>query len=313
VLRARFLVPALVALGFSLAGCEDETDYPPDYPGSPGSVEGDGDEYADTDASALTDFRATLDPHGAWVDDPTYGTVWVPNAAEVGADFAPYETHGHWAWDDDDEYVWVSDFDWGWAPFHYGRWVWIDGRGWAWIPGRAYAGAWVEWRYGYGDWDYVGWGPAPPFWIWRFGVAVPIGFVPPHRYWFCGRHELFVPGLPAHVVPGDRSRAIADHTRVYVPASPVASHGHVVFHGPPPATLGIDVAHVPRASAADRGVAFARVFAHPATATAHGGHAPSIPAYYGGRRGGSRGGHFGGGHFSAGHAGGGGHHGGGHR
>src|ERR1700734_1446500 len=37
----------------------------------------DGDTYEDTDPSALTDFRATLDPHGSWFDDPTYGSVWV--------------------------------------------------------------------------------------------------------------------------------------------------------------------------------------------------------------------------------------------
>ena len=36
------------------------------------------DDYTDTDPSALTDFHQTLDSHGTWVDDPTYGTVWVP-------------------------------------------------------------------------------------------------------------------------------------------------------------------------------------------------------------------------------------------
>ena len=45
----------------------------------------DGDTYADTDPSALTDFRSTLDPYGSWVDDPTYGTLWVQVAVEVGA------------------------------------------------------------------------------------------------------------------------------------------------------------------------------------------------------------------------------------
>src|SRR5688500_6646023 len=40
------------------------------------AVGAEGDEYGDTDPSALTEFRTTLDGHGAWVDDPTYGTVW---------------------------------------------------------------------------------------------------------------------------------------------------------------------------------------------------------------------------------------------
>src|ERR1035441_2081240 len=91
----------------------------------------DGDQYSDTDPSALTDFRAPLDPYGVWVDDPNYGTIWVPNSDAVGADFTPYVSGGHWTYDDDD-WVWVSDYPWGWAPFHYGRWVAIDGRGWGW-------------------------------------------------------------------------------------------------------------------------------------------------------------------------------------
>src|SRR5260221_10253446 len=66
------------------------------------------DAYADTDPSALSDFRPALDPHGIWVDDPVYGTVWMPNPDEIGADFAPYVSAGHWAYDGD--YVWVSDY-----------------------------------------------------------------------------------------------------------------------------------------------------------------------------------------------------------
>ena len=33
------------------------------------------DEYADTDPSALTEFKPALAPYGAWVDDSTYGTI----------------------------------------------------------------------------------------------------------------------------------------------------------------------------------------------------------------------------------------------
>jgi len=80
----------------------------------------------------------TLDPYGNWVEDATYGTAWVPSPTVVGDDFTPYQTAGHWAYDDD--YVWVSEYSWGWAPFHYGRWVYVGGVGWEWIPGRTYAG-----------------------------------------------------------------------------------------------------------------------------------------------------------------------------
>ena len=89
----------------------------------------DSDAYDDNDPAALTDFRQTLDAHGTWVDDPTYGTVWFPSPSEVGPDFTPYSSAGHWVYDTD--YAWVSDYSWGWVQFHYGRWVFIERRGWA--------------------------------------------------------------------------------------------------------------------------------------------------------------------------------------
>ncbi|MDP9150733.1 MAG: hypothetical protein M3O36_12450, partial [Myxococcota bacterium] len=98
-----------------------------------------GAELVDNDPSALTDFHGTLDPYGTWMEDASYGTVWVPSPTVVGPHFTPYVTSGRWAYDDD--YVWVSDYEWGWAPFHYGRWVYGGGVGWEWIPGRRYAGA----------------------------------------------------------------------------------------------------------------------------------------------------------------------------
>jgi hypothetical protein len=146
----------------------------------------EADETADTDPSALPQFQKPLEPYGTWVDDPTYGTVWVPNAEAVGPDFAPYETAGHWALTEDDQWTWVSDYPWGWAPFHYGRWLWIDGRGWAWIPGGVYAPAWVVWRTGVYDEAYVGWAPMPPVWCWRGGVAVRVSVGAPSR-------DVFVP------------------------------------------------------------------------------------------------------------------------
>ncbi|HEY3594149.1 MAG TPA: DUF6600 domain-containing protein, partial [Polyangiaceae bacterium] len=115
------------------------------------------DPATETDPAALSDFHDTLAPYGSWGDDSTYGTVWVPNAGVVGSDFAPYVTNGHWGLGSEGSWVWMSDFNWGWAPFHYGRWVWIGGRGWGWIPGRVYAPAWVVWQTGYYDDYYLGW------------------------------------------------------------------------------------------------------------------------------------------------------------
>src|SRR5262249_36285110 len=68
------------------------------------------DEYADTDPSALTDFREPLAPYGVWVEDPTYGTVWVPSAEAAGPDFAPYVSSGSWSLTSDGDWYWVSDY-----------------------------------------------------------------------------------------------------------------------------------------------------------------------------------------------------------
>jgi hypothetical protein len=233
------------------------------------------DAYADTDPSALTDFRDTLDPHGTWVDDPIYGTVWMPSPDEIGDDFTPYVSAGHWAYDGD--YVWVSDYAWGWVVFHFGRWERIVERGWAWVPGRLYAGAWVVWRVGGDEYAYIGWAPMPPAWAWRGGMAVGTAWVPPTPFVFCAPGEVFVPSLATRVVAGEPAAGIVLHTRPYVRANPVVV-GHPfaqpAMHGPPADSLGIDPALVVRATGNERGLARAQQYARPSTAQALGAHQP---------------------------------------
>ncbi len=252
----------------------------------------DDSGYSETDPAALQDFREPLAPYGNWVEDASYGTVWVPRNEVVGNDFAPYVSGGHWAYEDD--YVWVSDYDWGWAPFHYGRWVWAAGRGWAWIPGRTYAGAWVVWRtggYGYG---YVGWAPAPPAWYWYGGYPVAVTYVHPVPYVFCGRGDLFHPSVAGHLVTGGQVATIGAATRPYTPATPsvnghtaatpsvngrTAANPQVQGHsmGPNPKTeLGINDA--PRAPQGNTQLAKAQAYSTPHTAVALGAHAPTTGA-----------------------------------
>src|SRR5690606_29836750 len=76
-------------------------------------------------------FYNELSPYGNWISDPDYGYVWAPN---VGNDFRPYYTNGRWAMTDYGN-MWVSNYNWGWAPFHYGRWTHNPFYGWIWIPG----------------------------------------------------------------------------------------------------------------------------------------------------------------------------------
>jgi len=234
------------------------------------------DDYADTDPSAVTDFHGALDPHGTWVDDPTYGTIWVPNPDEVGPDFAPYVSNGGWEYDDD--YVWNSYYEWGWAPFHYGRWAWVDSGRWGWIPGRRYAGAWVTWRTGSEGYGYVGWGPMQPAYVWRGGVAVTYSSGRPGPVVFCGREDVFAHGVGTHVIVGSRAASIAADTHEYVRPEPLAAGQPVAVnapHGPPPASLGIRDSAVVHVSAGERGFAQARAFARPSTAVPMGAHAPS--------------------------------------
>jgi hypothetical protein len=270
------------------AGAAAQDEVPPPAPADPQSAPNDPngmyasgeytlgedtDAYDDNDPAALTDFRQTLDPYGSWVDDPTYGTVWVPSPSAVGPDFVPYQTAGHWVYDDD--YVWVSDYPWGWAPFHYGRWVLIDGRGWVWIPGRVYRGAWVAWGVDDG-WGYVGWYPmAPPF-VWFGGVAVGYSFYVGPRWVYCPRGEIFSPVVGTRVIAGPAAVSIGARVHPFV-----ATPG--VVGGPPPARLGYAAAQIPHASGtAAASLARAQQFARPSTAQPLGARPPARSALPGG-------------------------------
>jgi len=284
-IQAGSLAGVFAMLIVAAVGCGDipQDDAPPATAANPPpaadvQVAASADAYADTDPSALTDFHSTLDAHGAWVDDPNYGTVWVPAAAEVGPDFAPYESAGHWTYDDTD-YVWASDYDWGWAPFHYGRWVIGYGGGWVWVPGRVYAPAWVDWRIGGPDYAYVGWYPMAPLFVWRGGYAVGFGAVAygPERYYYVGHGDVFAPGLRGRVVVGAQVGMIAAHTTAYGGVGAGGAHPFAAAagHGPAPASMGLSGAAIVHASPNDRGAMMAKNFAKPSTAAAMGAHPPT--------------------------------------
>ena len=124
------------------------------------------------------EFYDELSPYGDWMDYPSYGRVWRPR---VEPDFQPYGTNGRWEMT---EYgnTWVSDYPWGWAPFHYGRWTFDSYYGWVWIPGYEWGPAWVTWRSGGG---YYGWAPLGP----GMGLDINININIPYNYW------VFVPDI----------------------------------------------------------------------------------------------------------------------
>lgn len=209
---------------------------PPDFradprPGAPPPAQGhgpealqddeldDGADREDPDAQqrAVGEFSPQLAPYGYWVDDPYYGRVWVPNRGVVGADFRPYVSGGHWELTADDEWLWASDYPFGGITFHYGRWAWLStGIGWGWVPGYRYAPAWVDFRVGSSG--YIGWGPAPPYSVWRGGVFVSLGGRRAVPYIFCPTPYVFSASLPRYVVHDRyRVRSIAAQTHRYRP------------------------------------------------------------------------------------------------
>ena len=110
-------------------------------------------------------FYEPLSPYGKWVMVPGTGYCWQPTVAVVDPGWRPYAQRGHWI-DTDCGWYWESDYSWGWAAFHYGRWSQQPRLGWVWSPDTVWAPAWVSWRHS--D-DYCGWAPLPPTACYRPG------------------------------------------------------------------------------------------------------------------------------------------------
>jgi hypothetical protein len=150
-------------------------------------------------------FYDQLSPYGNWINYPGYGYVWSPNA---GPDFQPYATNGNWIYTNAG-WTWASNYNWGWAPFHYGRWFYENGYGWMWVPGSEWAPAWVSWR---GGGDYYGWAPLGP--SVSMNVALS-SYNPPANYWnFVPRQYMGNPNWQNYYVPGGRNVTIINNTTI---------------------------------------------------------------------------------------------------
>lgn len=229
---------------------------------SPASTSAD---YEDADPSALDVFRSDLDPYGRWIDDSRYGRVWVPDSSYVGSDFAPYVSNGHWGLDDNENWVWVSDYPFGWVTFHYGRWVWIDSVGWSWIPGRRYAPAWVVWRVPTDDYAYVGWAPAPPTYVWFDTGAFWLSYYPPLPFVFCPSSYVFYPHFGAYLVRDRYFAGTLVRHSVWYSTAPIYGRGYA---SPPINRARVPAQALPtqRVSADPRAVAMSRTSASPGIA-----------------------------------------------
>jgi uncharacterized protein DUF6600 len=177
------------------------------------------------------DFRGTLSPYGEWIDVPGVGEVWRPYDRVVGTDFQPYSTGGHWVYTDYG-WTWQSDYPWGWAPFHYGRWVYRSRWGWLWRAGREWGPAWVEWRQGGG---YVGWAPMRPEGVeWIEPVSRP-------SWCFVETSNLVSPRLSYTILRPERVRMVFNST---MPLREQRTYGRWSFYaGPPIAHVATAVGH----------------------------------------------------------------------
>ncbi len=140
-------------------------------------------------------FYNDLSPYGAWVDLEGVGWCWQPRVVVINRAWRPYCDSGHWIYTDAG-WFWQSDYSWGWAPFHYGRWQLHERCGWVWQPDAVWAPAWVSWRVAG---DHCGWAPLPPRAVfdvrlgWRFnGVSVGVDFdfgLRPDHFTFVALHD----------------------------------------------------------------------------------------------------------------------------
>ena len=160
---------------------------------------------AQDDDISLQTFYDELSPYGVWIQDPEYGYVWRPDVDQE--EFRPYYTNGRWVMT---EYgnTWVSEYDWGWAPFHYGRWILNRYSQWIWIPDTTWGPAWVSWRSGGG---YYGWAPLSP------GININInfggGYHIPNSWWvFVPQRNIYYDRFPRY--HGNRNVNIYNQTTI---------------------------------------------------------------------------------------------------
>jgi len=151
-----------------------------------------------------------LSPYGSWVRMDRWGYVWTPR--NMGYRWRPY-SDGRWVWTDYG-WTWISDLDWGWIPFHYGRWGWDDDIGWFWVPGTEWGPAWVTWR---SSDLYCGWAPFPPGIEFRVGMDFgSFGIDIPFRFWvFVGASHFCDSEVFPFVLPFERNITIINHTVIH--------------------------------------------------------------------------------------------------
>ncbi len=150
-------------------------------------------------------FASNLDPFGSWHVSASYGRVWIPSLHVIG--WHPY-AYGRWVYTDVG-WTWVSDYEWGAIPYHYGTWVREPELGWVWVPGYVWAPAWVVFRTGP---SYVGWAPVPP--SYSIGTSFSFSNYGADHFVFVREADFVAPHIHRYALPIERSRVVFNDTTV---------------------------------------------------------------------------------------------------
>jgi len=182
-------------------------------------------------------FYNDLSPYGTWVQLDGIGWCWQPRAVVINRAWRPYCDSGHWVYSDCGWY-WQSDYSWGWAPFHYGRWQLHDRCGWVWTPDRVWGPAWVTWR---SAGEQCGWAPLPPHAIfeagfgWRVnGIRVGLNFdfgLRPDHFTFVAMHDFTDRDLRRRSLP--RTEVTQVFNRTTIINNYTVNNNTVINHGIP--------------------------------------------------------------------------------
>jgi hypothetical protein len=155
-------------------------------------------------ADVSFDFAySNLNQHGSWLVSAQYGHVWQPREYNQG--WNPYYD-GHWV-DTDMGWTWVSAYQWGSIPYHYGTWVADPRYGWVWIPGQVWAPSWVVFRT---TPEYIGWAPVPP----GFSVGVSMEFGAPSSFIYVSSRDFMAPRIRTAIIPAARTSVFINNTTV---------------------------------------------------------------------------------------------------
>lgn len=175
-------------------------------------------------------FYDELSPYGQWINDPSYGYVWVP---DVGYNFQPYASNGYWAYTNYG-WNWVSSYPWGWAPFHYGRWNYDNRYGYVWIPGNQWGPAWVSWRYCDG---YYGWTPLGPGYGYGYGVSYTNYNAPAERWIFVRDRDFGRTNINNYYIDRSTNVTIYNKTTVIHNTTQNKDRNEIYIAGPPKADV----------------------------------------------------------------------------